>query len=222
MPVQQAHKRLGQNAPAAATPTSIYSPGAGITALLQNLHICNTSTTTDDLVRLFLKNGAGPGTGDALIYDLTVPVGNPFALDTILAIPTGWTLYTYSLNATTTFTASGIEISGSSNQTFKQLAGPTAPGAASNTTIYTATGLTAQLASLHICNTNATSDMVRVFIVPSAGTAGVTNAIMYDVPVAYGNPFVMNTIPDLNAGDFISVYSLNGTSTFTLSGTELS
>ena len=47
----------------------------------------------------------------------------------------------------------------------------------------------------------------------------------YDVRITrgtpYGNPFVMNTIPDLNPGDFIVIYSLNGTSVFTLSGVEL-
>jgi hypothetical protein len=62
---------------------------------------------------------------------------------------------------------------------------------------------------------------VRVFVVPSAGAAGVSNAVIFDLTINFGNPFAMNTIPVLNASDFLVVYSLNGTSTFTASGLEL-
>lgn len=223
MPIQQTFKNLARGNPAANTNTLLYTAPASTTSILQNLHICNTSTSADDQVRVFIVPNAGAaGVSNAIIYDLTIPVGNPFEMDTLPALGAGDFIEIFSLNGTCTFTASGIEIAGSSNQTFKSF-GRSNPGAASNTTLYTAPALTtSMLQCLLICNTTNADDKVRVFIVPNAGAAGVSNAVIFDLVINYGNPFAMNTIPTLNPGDFISVYSLNGTSTFTASGLELS
>lgn len=223
MPIQQAFKNLGRSNPGAASNTTLYTAPASTTSMLQNLHICNTSTTTDDKVRVFVvPSGGSAGITNAVIYDLTIPVGNPFQMDTMLALNTGDFVSVYSLNGTSTFTLSGIEVTGSSNQTFKSF-GRSSPGVASNTTLYTApANTTSLLQALLICNTSNADDKVRVFVVPNGGAAGVSNAIVFDLVINFGNPFAMNTIPTLNAGDFLVVYSLNGSSTFTASGLELS
>jgi hypothetical protein len=216
------YKSFGRQNPAAATNTTLYTAPGSTTSILQNLHICNTSPT-DDLVRIFVIPNAGSAdVSNAIIYDLDIPYGNPFQMDTLPALNTGDFIQVYSLNGTSTFTASGIEVVGSSNQTFKSF-GRQNPAAATNTTLYTSpASTTAQLQCLMICNTTNADDLVRVFVVPNAGSADVSNAIIYDLIINYGNPFAMNTIPTLGPGDFIQVYSLNGTSVFTASGLELS
>lgn len=216
------YKSFGRQNPAAATNTTLYTAPGSTTSILQNLHICNTNPTSD-LVRVFIIPSAGAaGVSNAIIYDLLIPYGNPLQMDTLPALNTGDFIQVYSLNGTSTFTASGIEIAGSSNQTFKSF-GRQNPAAATNTTLYTAPALTtSQLQCLMICNTTNADDLVRVFVVPSGGSAGVPNTIIYDLTINYGNPFAMNTIPTLAPGDFIQVYSLNGTSTFTASGLEMS
>lgn len=223
MPIQQVFKNLGRSNPGAAANTPLYTAPASTTSLLQNLQICNTSTTVADKVRVFLvPSGGSEGITNAIIYDLIINPGNPFQMDTMPALATGDFISVYSLNGTSTFTLSGIETTGSSNQSFKSF-GRSSPGAASNTTLYTAPALTtSMLQCLMMCNTSPADDKVRIFIVPNAGAAGVSNAIIFDMVLQFGNPFAMNTIPTLNTGDFLSVYSLNGSSTFTASGLELS
>jgi hypothetical protein len=224
MSIQQKFLNCGRANPGAGgAPTTLYTAPALTTSLLQNLHICNTSTTVDDKVRVFVVPSGGSGDNtNAIIYDMTIPVGNPFEADIMLALGAADFVAVYSLNGTSTFTLSGIEVTGSSNQTFKSF-GRSNPNAAANTTLYTAPASTTSLLQcLVACNTSAADDKIRVFLVPSAGAAGVSNAIIFDLVVQFGNPFAMNTIPTLNAGDFLVVYSLNGTTTFTASGLELS
>lgn len=101
--------------------------------------------------------------------------------------------------------------------------GRSSPAAATPTTLYTSPVSTkTMVTSLYVCNTSTTTaDTIRIFLVPSGGSAGVTNAIYYDMVVPVGNPFLANAVPLLETGDFISVYSLNGTTTFTASGLQI-
>ena len=105
-------------------------------------------------------------------------------------------------------------------QTHKSF-GRSTPGAGATVTLYTATGVTGMLTCLHICNTNTTADLVHIFIVPSGGSAGVTNAIMYNLIIPEGIPFLMNSVVVLMNGDFLAVYSRDGHTTFTASGLEI-
>ena len=108
-----------------------------------------------------------------------------------------------------------------STTTPKRLA-TSAPAAASNTTAYTAPAATTTItSSITICNTNAATDTVRVFAVTNGSSAGVGFAFIYDMTIPYGNSYYANIAIALNAGDFLVVYSLNGTSTFVLSGAEI-
>ena len=106
-------------------------------------------------------------------------------------------------------------------QTHKRL-GRTTPAAATNTTSYTAPASTkALITSIIVSNTGAAAETMRIFAVPSGGSAGVTNALYYDVPVPDNDTFVANIAVLLETGDFLVVYSLGGALTFTTSGIEI-
>lgn len=96
------------------------------------------------------------------------------------------------------------------------------PGAATPGTLYTAPASTkAMVTSLYICNTGASPDSIRVWVVPSGGAAANSNAIYFDMPIPVGNTFLANAVPLLETGDFIVVQSANGNCTFTASGIEI-
>ena len=89
-------------------------------------------------------------------------------------------------------------------------------------TLYTSPALTkTMLTSLIICNTSTGDDSARVWIVPSGGAAADSNQIIDDMVVDFGDPYMMNSVPVLEAGDFIVVQSANGNLTFTASGLQI-
>ena len=108
-------------------------------------------------------------------------------------------------------------------QAHKRL-GQAAPAAATPVTLYTTPAATTTIVSeFAICNVGGGPlDSFSIFIVPTSLTAGPSNAICYNVPVASGNPCFLNIAQTLNTGDFIVVSSANGNVTFTCSGLEIS
>jgi hypothetical protein len=73
---------------------------------------------------------------------------------------------------------------------------------------------------LDISNTTAGNINVRVFLVPSAGTAATTNALFYDVAVAASSVLQWLGTQILNAGDTIQVQASAAGLTITASGAE--
>lgn len=54
----------------------------------------------------------------------------------------------------------------------------------SNHTAYTVpTGTITVVQSIDICNTDTVQRLARVFFVPNAGSAGISNAVMYDIAI---------------------------------------
>ena len=89
------------------------------------------------------------------------------------------------------------------------------------TTLYTVPANTRTLLKeFSIANTTAAAINVRVFLVPSAGTAGTSNAFLYDVPVPANNALQYNGIDVLNAGDFIQIQAVSTGLTIIASGGE--
>jgi hypothetical protein len=87
------------------------------------------------------------------------------------------------------------------------------------TTLYTVPSNTrALLKEFSIANTTAAAINVRVFLVPSAGTAGASNAFLYDTPVPANNALQYNGIEVLNAGDTIQIQSASAGLTIIASG----
>ncbi len=102
-----------------------------------------------------------------------------------------------------------------------KLLGRNAPSATTNTTLYTTPGSTTTIiTSLMVANTGSATT-IRVFIIPSAGSANVNNAIYYNVSIPTGDTLASNIAVVLETGDFIQVYNTDANVTFTASGIEI-
>lgn len=89
------------------------------------------------------------------------------------------------------------------------------------TTLYTVPASTRALVKeFSIANTTAAAINVRVFFVPSAGSAATSNAFLYDVPVPANNALQYNGIEVLNAGDTIQIQAVSAGLTIIASGGE--
>jgi hypothetical protein len=89
------------------------------------------------------------------------------------------------------------------------------------TTLYTVPAATRTLLKeFSIANTTAAPINVRLFLVPSAGAAGTSNAFLYDVPVPNANALQYNGIEVLNAGDTIQIQATSTGLTIIASGAE--
>lgn len=93
----------------------------------------------------------------------------------------------------------------------------------SATTLYTAPASTTTIVkNIVICNTTASDATITVYFVPSAGSAGATNAIISGLTVTANNTLIIECSGVLATGDFIS--SLQGTSgalTLHITGVEV-
>jgi hypothetical protein len=88
-------------------------------------------------------------------------------------------------------------------------------------TLYTVpSGTRALLKEFSIANTTGAAINVRVFLVPSGGTAGTANAFLYDVPVPANNALQYNGIEVLNVGDTIQIQAASTGLTIIASGGE--
>jgi len=89
------------------------------------------------------------------------------------------------------------------------------------TTLYTVPAATRTLLKeFSIANTTAADINVRVFLVPSAGSAGTGNAFLYDVPVPTANALQYNGVEVLNSGDTIQIQAVSTGLTIIASGAE--
>lgn len=76
------------------------------------------------------------------------------------------------------------------------------------------------LKQMDICNTNASPVTVYVSIVPSAGTAGASNAVFYNTQLAGGTTLSWNGTQVMSAGGTIQVKASTSGTTITASGGE--
>lgn len=89
------------------------------------------------------------------------------------------------------------------------------------TTLYTVPASTRTLLKeFSIANTTGAAINVRVFLVPSAGSANTGNAFLYDVAVPANNTLQYNGIEVLNAGDTIQVQAASAGLTIIASGAQ--
>lgn len=89
------------------------------------------------------------------------------------------------------------------------------------TTLYTTPASSRTLLKeFSIANTTAATVNARVFLVPSAGSAGTGNAFLYDMPVPANDTLQYNGVQVMNAGDTIQVQAASAGLTITASGAE--
>lgn len=88
-------------------------------------------------------------------------------------------------------------------------------------TIYTVPALTRTFVKdLDICNTTGAAINVRVYLVPSAGIAAASNALMYDVPIPANTTVQWTGSQILHVGASIQVSASGLGVTVTASGGE--
>lgn len=107
----ETHKTLGQSAPAAATDATLYQPGAGKSAVVSTIVVCNTGAAATTFRIHQRIAAAAVGVGNALAYDAPIE-GKETVTLTIGLTPNGTDLISCrSLAGGVTFTANGVEIS---------------------------------------------------------------------------------------------------------------
>jgi hypothetical protein len=109
--VAQTHKRIGQAAPSAVTPLTLYVAPAATTTIISEFAICNTSIGQVDSFNIFIvPMGDSPGTANAICYSVPIASGNPCFLNIAQTLNTGDSIVIESANGLVTFTCSGLEI----------------------------------------------------------------------------------------------------------------
>jgi hypothetical protein len=89
------------------------------------------------------------------------------------------------------------------------------------TTVYTAPVSTrTYVKDINICNTTGISCTVSVFLVPSGGSAGTGNALLYNLTLFGSDLYRWQGVQVINAGDRIQVSASATGSTITVSGGE--
>jgi hypothetical protein len=106
--------------------------------------------------------------------------------------------------------------------TYKVL-GQSAPTAATATTLYTVPAATqAVVSTINVVNIAASAaDIIRIAIRPAGATLANQHYIVYSLSLSAGSTFSYTSGATLGATDVITVYSTNGTSSFTAFGSEI-
>jgi hypothetical protein len=106
--------------------------------------------------------------------------------------------------------------------TYKVL-GQSAPTAATATSLYTVPSVTeAVISTINVVNTHAsTADVIRIAVRPNNATLANQHYIVYDLSIAAGATFTYTGGITVDAADVITVYSTNGTSSFSAFGSEI-
>lgn len=75
----------------------------------------------------------------------------------------------------------------------------------SSTTVYTSTGNTV-VSTIHLCNQSGSTVTANLYVVPSGGTAGVTNIVYKSLAIAASDTYITNNNERfiLGNGDFIA------------------
>lgn len=107
--------------------------------------------------------------------------------------------------------------------TIYKVLGQSAPSAAAATTLYTVPSATDTVVStINVANTGANQDTIRIAVRPAGATLATQHYVAYGVPLASGAVLTLTIGATLDATDVITVYSTNGTSSFSAFGSEIS
>jgi glucose-6-phosphate dehydrogenase assembly protein OpcA len=105
--------------------------------------------------------------------------------------------------------------------TYKVL-GQSAPGAATDTTLYTVPAATSTVVStINVCNRAATSDTFRIAIRPAGATLANQHYIAFDTLVLANDSITITAGISLAATDVITVRGTTANLSFTAFGAEM-
>lgn len=105
-----AYKILGQSNPAAITATNVYTVGAGKSAIISSITVCNQATT-DATFRIAIRpSGATLTFSHYLFYDTTVYAKSSIVATLGLTVAATDVVTIYASSANLSFTVFGSEI----------------------------------------------------------------------------------------------------------------
>lgn len=108
--------------------------------------------------------------------------------------------------------------------TIYKVLGQSAPSATVATTLYTVPALTDSIIStINVVNTSTTTaDVIRIAVRPAGATLANQHYIVFGLSLAAGATFTYTAGITLDTTDVVTVYSTNGTSSFSAFGSEIS
>lgn len=100
--------------------------------------------------------------------------------------------------------------------------GQSAPGATTETTIYTVPASTqVVISSVVVTNRGATATTFRISVRPNGATLANQHYIAFDAPIAANDSVGLSFGITVDAADVVSVYGGNANLSFNLFGTEI-
>jgi hypothetical protein len=105
-----AKKVLGQSNPAATTATTLYTVGAGKSAVISTLVIANLAASSATYRVAVRVGGATLANSQYIAYDITVGASDSTALTLGITLAATDVVTVYASNANLTFTAFGDEV----------------------------------------------------------------------------------------------------------------
>lgn len=108
--------------------------------------------------------------------------------------------------------------------TIYKVLGQSAPAAATATTLYTVPAATDSIVStINVVNTHAsTADTIRIAVRPAGATLANQHYVVFGLSLSAGATFTYTAGITLDTTDVVTVYSTNGTSSFSAFGSEIS
>lgn len=97
------------------------------------------------------------------------------------------------------------------------------PADTNDTTVYTTPGATTTvITAIRICNTDTSAHAIRLYLIPSGGSAGIATAIYYDYNIPANSTLADDGKHILDTGDVVSFRSDTASKlTCTVSGFEV-
>lgn len=107
--------------------------------------------------------------------------------------------------------------------TVYKVLGQSAPGAATDTTLYTCPASTETVVStISVCNRDATASSFRIAVRPNGATLANQHYICYDTPISANDTVGLTLGITLDASDIITVYGTSANISFSAFGSEIS
>ena len=104
------YKILGQSAPAATTPTDVYTVGATTEAIVSTITVCNRSAAADTFRIATLVGGGTVANTDYIAYDHPIAGNETVAFTLGVGMATTDQVEVYAGTANLTFQVFGMEI----------------------------------------------------------------------------------------------------------------
>lgn len=106
-------KQLAQARPSGTSAVSIYSPASGVTAIIKNITVCNTTGNNVTFSIFHHDTGTTYDQSTALYYTVTIEKNSTIVLPAYMAMnnPLGHLAVQSSVGNALTFTAYGAEVS---------------------------------------------------------------------------------------------------------------